>query len=246
MSPRGCTQLHLQAGSLFFAMDFGDEGGSPVKAWIYRCCVIQGTQPIYVLALWFWGDYITKLTSRGSAINTSTTDMTIVMCPIAGPPIHHRAFHFHRPPRLLPTGSRPSALLLQLPFPPPHRRLVLGCRHTPKSHPVFIVWPEWGISMILQPCQSRANSRPYPWLVHPRLGRDPLPLQPPLKDPHLDPTNLRHRPRRATLGSDPLALQQHRLLPPLGGLCALHQPSSVAHCGSGSASLMLCNVSDLV
>jgi alpha-1,3-glucan synthase len=84
MSPRGCTQLHLQAGSLFFAMNFGDEGGSPVKAWIYRCCVIQDTQQIYVLALWFWGDYITKLTSRGSAINTSTTDVTIVMCPIAG------------------------------------------------------------------------------------------------------------------------------------------------------------------
>jgi alpha-1,3-glucan synthase len=72
------------SGSLFFAMNFGDEGGSPVKAWIYRCCVVQGTQQIYILALWFWGDYITKLTNRGIAINTSTTDMTIVMCPVAG------------------------------------------------------------------------------------------------------------------------------------------------------------------
>ncbi len=71
------------SGSLFFAMNFGDEGGSPVKAWVYRCCVIQGTQQIYVCALWFWGDYFTKLTTKGIAVNTSTTNLTIVMCPIA-------------------------------------------------------------------------------------------------------------------------------------------------------------------
>lgn len=79
----GVYAIASSSGSLYFAMNFGDEGGSPVKAWIYRCCVIQGTQQIYVLALWFWGDYINKLTNRGIAVNTSTVDMTIIMYPVA-------------------------------------------------------------------------------------------------------------------------------------------------------------------
>ncbi|CAZ80440.1 unnamed protein product [Tuber melanosporum] len=49
------------SGSLYFALNFGDEGGSPVKDWVYRACLIQGTQQIYVVALWYWGS---KLTSR--------------------------------------------------------------------------------------------------------------------------------------------------------------------------------------
>jgi alpha-1,3-glucan synthase len=43
------------SGSLYFALNFGDEGGSPVKAWVFRACVIQGTQQVYNCALWFWG-----------------------------------------------------------------------------------------------------------------------------------------------------------------------------------------------
>lgn len=41
-------------------MNFGDEGGAPVKAWVYRACVIQGTQQAYVVALWYWGDILSK------------------------------------------------------------------------------------------------------------------------------------------------------------------------------------------
>jgi alpha-1,3-glucan synthase len=41
------------SGSLYFALNFGDEGGSSIKTWVYRCCVIQGTAQIYTCALWF-------------------------------------------------------------------------------------------------------------------------------------------------------------------------------------------------
>jgi len=49
------------SGPLHFALNFGDEGGSPVKDWVYRACIIRGTQQIYVVALWYWGS---KLTAR--------------------------------------------------------------------------------------------------------------------------------------------------------------------------------------
>ena len=43
------------SGSLYFALNFGDEGGSPAQSWVFRACVIQGTQQVYICALWFWG-----------------------------------------------------------------------------------------------------------------------------------------------------------------------------------------------
>jgi len=34
------------SGALYFAVNFADEGGAPVTAFVYRACVIQGTQQI--------------------------------------------------------------------------------------------------------------------------------------------------------------------------------------------------------
>jgi alpha-1,3-glucan synthase len=53
------------SGSIFFASNFGDEGGAPVKTWIFRACVIQGIQQAYVIALWYWGSTMTKASSEG-------------------------------------------------------------------------------------------------------------------------------------------------------------------------------------
>lgn len=76
------------SGSIFFALNFGDEGGSPVKSWVFRACVIQGTQQIYVVCLWFWGNYMSTLTTSGLALSsqivtTSSTTMAAIMIPIA-------------------------------------------------------------------------------------------------------------------------------------------------------------------
>ena len=74
------------SGSMYFALNFGDEGGVPVKDWVFRSCVIQGTQQIYVVALWYWGSRLTKLTNTGlmdtSPIQNSPI-MTAVTIPIA-------------------------------------------------------------------------------------------------------------------------------------------------------------------
>lgn len=55
------------SGSIFFALNFGDESGAPVKQWVFRACLIQGTQQVYVIALWYWGSTLTKANNAGIA-----------------------------------------------------------------------------------------------------------------------------------------------------------------------------------
>lgn len=74
------------SGSIFFALNFGDESGAPVKDWVFRACVIQGTQQLYVVALWYWGSVLTKSSADGivhpQAISNSW-GMTAITFPIA-------------------------------------------------------------------------------------------------------------------------------------------------------------------
>jgi alpha-1,3-glucan synthase len=82
----GMYAIAASSGSIFFALNFGDEGGAPIKDWAYRACIIQGSQQIYVCALWFWGDYLNRRQAdgRGEAkFNTGNIYMTAVTVPIA-------------------------------------------------------------------------------------------------------------------------------------------------------------------
>ncbi|KAI9815635.1 MAG: Cell wall alpha-1,3-glucan synthase ags1 [Thelocarpon impressellum] len=56
----GLYAIASSSGSLFFALNFGDEGGAPMKSWIFRACSIQGTQQLYNVALWYWGAHLTR------------------------------------------------------------------------------------------------------------------------------------------------------------------------------------------
>lgn len=53
------------SGTFFFVLNFGDEGGSQVKAWVFRACVIQGLQQVYVTILWFWGYHVNRTSAEG-------------------------------------------------------------------------------------------------------------------------------------------------------------------------------------
>ncbi|KAF7715965.1 Alpha-1,3-glucan synthase [Penicillium ucsense] len=73
------------SGSIFFALNFGDESGAPVKKWVFRACLIQGTQQAYVIALWYWGSTLTKASNAGlsgQANITNTWRMTAICAPI--------------------------------------------------------------------------------------------------------------------------------------------------------------------
>ncbi|KAF9642185.1 hypothetical protein BDM02DRAFT_3245230 [Thelephora ganbajun] len=45
------------AGSITFGLNFGEEVGATMKVWLLHACIIQGSQQIWVAALWCWGDY---------------------------------------------------------------------------------------------------------------------------------------------------------------------------------------------
>nr|OQO32509.1 hypothetical protein B0A51_00918 [Rachicladosporium sp. CCFEE 5018] len=55
------------SGSLFLALNFGDEGGAPMKSWVYRASLVQGLQQIYILALYYWGSVMSNATRTGQS-----------------------------------------------------------------------------------------------------------------------------------------------------------------------------------
>lgn len=74
------------SGSIFFALNFGDEGGAQTKTWVFRACIIQGTQQLYVVALWAWGSYLSKRNMDGLLASepvTSSWQITAICIPIA-------------------------------------------------------------------------------------------------------------------------------------------------------------------
>ncbi|PYH95993.1 hypothetical protein BO71DRAFT_472854 [Aspergillus ellipticus CBS 707.79] len=75
------------SGSLFFALNFGDESGAPLKQWVFRACIIQGSQQAYVIGLWYWGTSISQAVQSGQTnvqgSITETWKMTAICLPIA-------------------------------------------------------------------------------------------------------------------------------------------------------------------
>ncbi|KAK3331221.1 putative cell wall alpha-1, 3-glucan synthase [Apodospora peruviana] len=75
------------SGALFFAMNFGDEGGVPIMTWIFRAAIIQGIQQVYIVALWFWGTLITAQNPtallNGALIANKVPVIVVITIPIA-------------------------------------------------------------------------------------------------------------------------------------------------------------------
>ncbi|KAI2910628.1 CAZyme family GH13 [Aspergillus niger] len=83
----GCYAAASSSGSIFFALNFGDEGGAPVETWIFRACLIQGIQSAYIIGLWYWGSTLTKASSQGLLTSTNNIanswKMSAICYPIA-------------------------------------------------------------------------------------------------------------------------------------------------------------------
>ncbi|KAG1787255.1 uncharacterized protein HD556DRAFT_1521457 [Suillus plorans] len=43
------------AAFIFFGLNFGEEAAATTEVWILRACSVQGSQQIWVAALWYWG-----------------------------------------------------------------------------------------------------------------------------------------------------------------------------------------------
>jgi alpha-1,3-glucan synthase len=93
----GFYAVASSSGSLFFALNFADEGasplvlgnvgGAPVTAWVFRACIIQGSQQIFAAGLWYWGHSLAALSAAGMLepvdLVTSTT-VTAITWSLAG------------------------------------------------------------------------------------------------------------------------------------------------------------------
>lgn len=74
-------------GSLFFSVNFGDEGGAPISIWIFRACIIQGIQQLYSVALWYWGSAIDaqngSQTLNSQVVAGSVSIVVVIAIPVA-------------------------------------------------------------------------------------------------------------------------------------------------------------------
>ncbi|PVF98937.1 putative cell wall alpha-1,3-glucan synthase [Serendipita vermifera] len=50
-----CYAVASAAAFLFFGLNFGEEAGAATEKWTLRACIVQGSQQIWVTALWYWG-----------------------------------------------------------------------------------------------------------------------------------------------------------------------------------------------
>jgi alpha-1,3-glucan synthase len=223
------------SGALFFALNFGDEGGSPIRAWVFRCCIIQGTQQIYVCGLWFWGDYLSRSSAKGAVLDPTTSIVvTYVMIPIAAILISIGALlfislptYYRQDPGKVPSFYaslfRRNIILVSSqsfpPFPIPtnvYFSVVLRNNHNPIRHSLPFLRPYLAIPLLIQPRHNPPHHLPRSSILHHPLGFLPPPLLPPLNPSSMDYPPLRYRPPCPPLGPNIMERLSHRLLPPLG------------------------------
>ncbi|EMD38388.1 bifunctional glycoside hydrolase family 13 glycosyltransferase family 5 protein [Gelatoporia subvermispora B] len=51
-----CYAVASAAAFCFFGLNFGEEAGAATEVWTMRACMVQGSQQIWVAALWYWGN----------------------------------------------------------------------------------------------------------------------------------------------------------------------------------------------
>ncbi|EIN07319.1 modular protein with glycoside hydrolase family 13 and glycosyltransferase family 5 domains [Punctularia strigosozonata HHB-11173 SS5] len=66
------------AAFAFFGLNFGEEAGAATEVWMLRACLVQGSQQIWVAALWYWGDKL-----NGSVSEVAPWWVACVLFPLA-------------------------------------------------------------------------------------------------------------------------------------------------------------------
>ena len=251
----GLYAVGSASGSVYFAVNFGDEGGAPVTRWVYRACIIQGTQQIYVVALWYWGSALTKSSAHGATGSSASMAPTRVIIPIGiviacvmwiigyvlfyGLPKYYRQAP-GKIPSFYTSLFRRKIIIVSHPFlshwpkgiPAHEFPVVLRCSHNPKLLALCTLRPQLALPLVLPARPRLVHCHPRSLLLRRRVGRPALRLRPSLHLSLLGPPRLRHGPRRPPLGTDALGCIQHRPLSPLGW-----RPRRVRDCGQESVAV---------
>ncbi|THH17817.1 hypothetical protein EW146_g3074 [Bondarzewia mesenterica] len=62
-----CYAVASAAAFLFFGLNFGEEAGAATEVWMLRACIVQGSQQIWVAALWYWGSELNGVKDNNMA-----------------------------------------------------------------------------------------------------------------------------------------------------------------------------------
>ncbi|KAM7188085.1 family 5 putative glycoside hydrolase family 13/Glycosyltransferase [Rhypophila sp. PSN 637] len=77
----GMYAFAASSGSMYFALNFGDEGGAPVRTWVIRACCVQGVQQIYIGGLWYWGSVLASSYDGAGVSTAKASDLVVsVVC----------------------------------------------------------------------------------------------------------------------------------------------------------------------
>jgi alpha-1,3-glucan synthase len=151
----GLYAFASSSGSVFFGLNFGDEGNAsplhhlsngialtvwhtgnaPVTSWVYRACVIQGTQQIYVTALWYWGASLathspsespgTSLNSKPHLVSGIGIGIAVLMWIVGIAIFRGLPDYYRQAPGKVPSFYRTLF----------HRKIVLVCKLVSKGSP---------------------------------------------------------------------------------------------------------------
>ncbi|KAI0647127.1 glycoside hydrolase family 13 and glycosyltransferase family 5 protein [Trametes meyenii] len=67
------------AAFCFFGLNFGEEAGAATEVWMLRACIVQGSQQVWVAALWYWGYNLDTV----SADNIPSWWIVLIVWPLA-------------------------------------------------------------------------------------------------------------------------------------------------------------------
>lgn len=67
------------SGSLYFALNFGAEGGVEVKGWVIRACIVQGFQQVWSACIWYWGAGLSDKTSEVYKVYSDGVPMAVAV-----------------------------------------------------------------------------------------------------------------------------------------------------------------------
>ena len=107
-------------------------GSVPVVTWSFRACVIQGTQQIYIVALWFWGSRLiaqeingvvaSNLVAYGPGLTGITIPIALIMWAIGAILFFGLPDYYRQAPGQVPSFYRSVVRrkIIMVTLPPPY------------------------------------------------------------------------------------------------------------------------------
>jgi hypothetical protein len=202
-------------------------GGAPIASWVYRACIIQGTQQIYVTALWYWGTSMAIQTQAGttqvSLVDSNPGLLTgigvfvaVLMWGVGAMIYYGLPDYYRQAPGKVPAFykslfHRKIIVVCSCPYSSSSIRggtnftaVVLLCSSCSKLLALGSVWAQLALPLVQSACCNVANYSSCNIIFYWSLGSTSLVFQHVIRLSRLDTPYLRHRLRRPEVVSNAL------------------------------------------